>query len=72
MIALARISISCKRQTRPLIREGALHQQARNSLTVTKNLVLGPAWGLTTRQTGLLTVGRNLTLIKLNALQSCD
>jgi hypothetical protein len=36
-----------KRQTRPLLREGAPHRQNRNSLTVKQNLVLGPRWGLT-------------------------
>jgi hypothetical protein len=34
-------SSNCKRQTRPLVREGAPHQQTRSSLTV-KNCGLGP------------------------------
>jgi hypothetical protein len=36
MIALARASSSCKRQTRPLIRQRAPHQQTRNCLKVIK------------------------------------
>jgi hypothetical protein len=54
MTALARTSSNCKRQTRLLVREGALHQQTRNCLTGKKNLVLGP------RQTDRLTVGHNI------------
>jgi hypothetical protein len=34
--ALARISSNCKRQTRPLVRESAPHQQTSNCLTVIK------------------------------------
>jgi hypothetical protein len=44
MTALARASSNCKRQTRPLIREGA------------------PNGCFVPRQTGRLTVGRNITL----------
>jgi hypothetical protein len=51
-----------KRQTRPLVREGAPHQQHRNCLT-NKNLVFSPRWGLTPRLTGRLTVDRKVTLI---------
>jgi hypothetical protein len=36
MTALARASSNCKRQTRPLIRESAPHQQTRNCPTVIK------------------------------------
>jgi hypothetical protein len=36
MTALARASSNCKRQTRPLIREGAPNQQTRNYQTVIK------------------------------------
>jgi hypothetical protein len=36
MTALARASNNCKRQTRPLIRENAPHEQTRNCRTVTK------------------------------------
>jgi hypothetical protein len=63
MTALGRISSSCKQQTRPLIREGAPHQQTRNYLTVIKIWSLAPGGCLTTRQTSRLTVGRNATMI---------
>jgi hypothetical protein len=59
MIVLARTSSSCKRQTRPLVREVVPHQQTRNWLTVTKIWSWTPDGGLTPRQT----VGRNITLI---------
>jgi hypothetical protein len=36
MSALARARSNSKRQTRPLLREGAPHQQTRNCLTVIK------------------------------------
>jgi hypothetical protein len=36
MTALARTSSNCKRQTRPLVRDSATHQQTRNFLTVIK------------------------------------
>jgi hypothetical protein len=36
MTALTRASSSCKRQTRPLVRESAPHQQTRNCQTVIK------------------------------------
>jgi hypothetical protein len=39
-----RTSSNCKRHTRPLVREGAPHQQTRNYLTVVKNLVVSPRW----------------------------
>jgi hypothetical protein len=46
MTVLARPSTNCKRQTCPLVREGATHQQTRNT---NKNLVLGPRWELGTK-----------------------
>jgi hypothetical protein len=36
MAALARASSNCKRQTRPLVRESAPHQQTSHCLTVIK------------------------------------
>jgi hypothetical protein len=42
-------SSSCKRQTRPLVREGATYQQTRKYLTVLKNLVISPRRGLDTK-----------------------
>jgi hypothetical protein len=62
MIALARASGNCKRQNSPAIRDGALHQLIRNSLTVTKIRPWAPDGCLTPRQTGRLTVCRNMTL----------
>jgi hypothetical protein len=44
-----RTSGKCKRQTCPLVREGAPHQQTRNCLTVITNLVLCPRWVLDTK-----------------------
>jgi hypothetical protein len=46
MTALAKTSSKSKRQTRPLVRESAPHQQIRNCLTVKKNLVVSPRWVL--------------------------
>jgi hypothetical protein len=62
MTALARISSNCKRQTRSLVRESAPHQQTRNCLTAIKIWSSDPDVCLTPRQTGRLTVGRNITL----------
>jgi hypothetical protein len=62
MTAPSRASSNCKRQTRPLIREGASHQQIRNCLAVIKIWSWAPDGCLTPRQTGRLTVGRNITL----------
>jgi hypothetical protein len=61
MTALARPSSNCKRETRPLVREGAPHQQALNCVTVIQIWSLTPDGGLTPRQTGRLTIGRNMT-----------
>jgi hypothetical protein len=46
MISLARASSTYKRQTRPLIREGAPQEQDRNSHTSNKDLVVSPRWVL--------------------------
>jgi hypothetical protein len=62
MTALSRNSISCKRQTRTFVREGAPHQQTRKCLTVTKICSWAPDGSLTPRYTGRLTVGRNISL----------
>jgi hypothetical protein len=59
MIALARASSSCKRQTRPLVREDAPHQQTRNCLTVLKIWSWAPDGA---RHEDRLAVGRNITL----------
>jgi hypothetical protein len=53
---------SGKLQTRPLIRESAPSQQACNCHTVIKIWSEAPDGCLTPRQTGRLTVGRNITL----------
>jgi hypothetical protein len=62
MTALARASRNCKWQTRPLVREGAPHKQTCNCLTVIHIWSWAPDGYLTPRQTGQLTVGRNVTL----------
>jgi hypothetical protein len=51
-----------KRQIRPLVREAAPHQQTRNCLKIIQIWSWTPDGGLTPRQTGRLTVGRNITL----------
>jgi hypothetical protein len=61
MTAIARTSNSCK-QTRPLVREGAPHQETRNCLTVIIIWSWAPGRCLTPEQTGRLTVGSNVTL----------
>jgi hypothetical protein len=68
MTTLARTSTKCKRQTRPLIREGATHQQTRNSLTIIKIWSCAPDECLTPRHTGRLTFGRNITWTLANDL----
>jgi hypothetical protein len=62
--ALARASSNCKRQTRSLVRERerAPYQQTRNCLTVIKIWSLTPDGCFIRRQTGRLTVGRNIRL----------
>jgi hypothetical protein len=50
--ALARASGTYKRQTRPLVREGAPRNQERNCQTYSewkKNLVVSPGWVLYTK-----------------------
>jgi hypothetical protein len=51
-----------KRQTRPLVREGARIGQDRNYQTVHKYLVMSPKWGSTPRHTDRPTVSRKVTL----------
>jgi hypothetical protein len=46
MIALARTSSYCKRQTSPLVGENAPHQQTHNCRDSNKNLVVSPRWML--------------------------
>jgi hypothetical protein len=63
-LALELASLHCKLQTRPLVREGAPHQQTRSCLKIIKERREKIGRGcLTPRQTGRLTVGRNITLI---------
>jgi hypothetical protein len=62
MTALARASSNCRRQTRPIVRKGASHQQTHNCLTVTKIWSWAPDGGLTPRQAGRLIVSRNIIL----------
>jgi hypothetical protein len=62
MTALARTNSNCKRQTRPLVREGLPHQQTSNCLTVIKIVSWVPDGCLSPRQTGRMTVCRNITL----------
>jgi hypothetical protein len=60
--ALAKERSNSKRQTRPLVREGAPHQQTRSCLTVIKIWSYAPDGCFIPRQTGRLTVGRNIRL----------
>jgi hypothetical protein len=62
MTALARANSNCKPQTRPLVREGAPHQNTGNCLTVTRICSWAPDGCLIPRQTGRLTVGGNINL----------
>jgi hypothetical protein len=50
-----------KRQTRPLVREGARTRQDRNCQTVNDYLVMSPRRGSTPRHTDRPTVSRKLT-----------
>jgi hypothetical protein len=59
---------SDKLQTRPLVREGALHRQIRRCQRVIKS-GHDPQMGLDTK-TDWLTVGRNTTLIPTYTIQS--
>jgi hypothetical protein len=54
-----------KLQAHPLIKEGATIanlQLSKENFTKKEKLVMGPDGGLTLGQTGLLTVGRKITL----------
>jgi hypothetical protein len=55
MTALARTSSNCKGQNRPLVKEGAPHQQPRKCLAAINIWSRGPDGGVTSRQTGRLT-----------------
>jgi hypothetical protein len=59
---LVRASSDCKWQSCPLIRETAPYQQTRNCLTVMKIWSWDPDGCIIPRQTGRLTVGRNIRL----------
>jgi hypothetical protein len=60
MTAVARASSNCKQQTRPLVREGALHEETHYCLTV-KESGLAPQMGAWHQDR--LTVGRNINLL---------
>jgi hypothetical protein len=62
MTALARTSSNCKRETRPLVRESAPHQQTHNCLAIIKIWLWAPDGCFIPRETGRLTVGRNIRL----------
>jgi hypothetical protein len=62
MTALARTSSNCKRQTRTMARERAPRQQTCKWLTVIKIWSYAPGGCCIPRQTGRLTVGRNIRL----------
>jgi hypothetical protein len=70
MNSLAKTSSNFKGQTRPLVREGAPHQQTRDCLTVIKIRSWARDGCLTPRRTGRLTVGHNITLT-LTSIISC-
>jgi hypothetical protein len=52
---------SGKRQSHPLVRENAPHQQACNCLTVKKILSYAPDGCFIPRESGRMTVGHNIT-----------
>jgi hypothetical protein len=61
--ALGRPSSIYKRQTRPLVREGAPQKRDRNcQRVIAKYLVMSSRWGSTPRLFDWLTVSRNVTL----------
>jgi hypothetical protein len=62
MTALAIASNDCKRQTRPLVRERAPYQQTRKNIAVIKIWSYASGGRFIPRQTGRLTVGRNIRL----------
>jgi hypothetical protein len=61
-VALARASSMYKRQTRPLVREGAPRKQDRNCQKLISIWSWAPDGCFVSRQTGRLTVGRNIRL----------
>jgi hypothetical protein len=69
MTALAKASSNCKRQARPLVREGAPHQQTRTCLTVTRIWSWATEGFLTPRQTVRVTIGGNITLTLTTTLK---
>jgi hypothetical protein len=69
MTAMVRTSSNCKRQTSPIVKEGARHQQTRNRLAVIKISSWVPHGCLIPRQTGRLTVGRNFDI---DFVESCS
>jgi hypothetical protein len=69
MTALVRTSSNRRQQTSSLVRDSAPHQQTRKCLSVTKVWSYAPDGCLTPRQTGQLTVGRNITLTLTPAVQ---
>jgi hypothetical protein len=71
MTALARASSNCKRQTRPLVREGAPTQQTRNCQTIIKIWSYAPEGCFIPRQTDRLSVGRNIRLRLSNLHLKC-
>jgi hypothetical protein len=62
MTLLPRVSSNCKRQTRPLVRDSAPHQQTRVCLAVIKIWSKAPDGCFIPRQTARLTVGRYIRL----------
>jgi hypothetical protein len=60
--APVKASSNCKRQTRPLVRESAPYKQSRNCRTVIKIWSQAPDGCFIPRQTGRLTVVRNIRL----------
>jgi hypothetical protein len=61
--AVGRPTSIYKRQTRPLVREGATQKQDRNcQIVIAKYLVMSPRWGSNPRLSDWLTVSRNVTL----------
>jgi hypothetical protein len=67
--ALTMLGNTSKLQTRPFVREGAPHQQTRNSLTVLKIWSRDQVGCPTVRQSGHLTVGHNINSLREYALQ---
>jgi hypothetical protein len=72
MTALAMASGNCEGQIRPILREGAPHEQTYNCLTVIKIWSWAPDGCLTPKQPGRLAVGHNITLTLILADSSPD